>query len=217
MPGKQSGSESSGSVFGTRFEFDGHKMIVVAEIADGFVLAVKADDEAPAPIYLVPRPQPVAPHRRSEPRVLESPPANEVQIWTHGACFEDGGPGGWAYVRQASDGVLSIASGREPQSTPDRIKLRAVLETLNSVPDRADPLIVYSDSARLIEIMTNGTLPETDLDLWEQVVRASAGLTCRWEHARTGEKVSADHDRWTKTVVEAATHQARPASGREPE
>jgi ribonuclease HI len=159
----------------------------------------------------------VAPNKRSESRALESPLENEVQIWTHGACFEDRGPGGWAYVRQASDGILSIASGGENQTTPDRIKLRAVIEALNAIRDRAEPLVIYSDSARLIEIMTNGALPEADLDLWEQLERAAAGVTCRWEHAGTGTKVSTEHDRWTKTAEAAAAHQARSGSGREPE
>jgi len=196
------------AAFGERFEFEGHQYIVVSEVADGFVLAVKAEDETPAPIYLLPAAQAgvkrISKNRGQEPRMA----GNGIRLWTGGSCLGERGQGGWAYVREEGDGVLACASGSEPDTTMTGMKVRAVIQALNALPQREVPVVVYTDSEPLLKAVT-GDAPGNDLALWEQMRQAAAGLSITWHHS--GRDVNCpENDRWSRLAETTAMTQARP-------
>jgi len=201
--------------FGEPFDFGGHKFIVISEVAEGFVLAVKADDQRPAPIYLLPAPQPeVNQQQQNAPQQKSHPTGKEIRLWTNGSCLGNPGPGGWAYVWQEADGVLSVASGGEQETTMMRMKIRAVIEALNALPQRESPLVVYSDSQLIIKTMADGWPPKMDFDIWEELKRATRGLSITWQPLEVG-AVLPETDRCSRLAEAAAAHQAR-ARGRRP-
>jgi ribonuclease HI len=62
---------------------------------------------------------------------MEPTDAPEVLLFTDGACSGNPGPGGWAYIlRHVATGREKSASGAEPETTNNRMELRAVLEGL---------------------------------------------------------------------------------------
>lgn len=208
MDGKQP-QGCTGVTFGERFEFDGHKFIVVSEVANGFVLAVKADDETPAPIFLLSSPQSQRENMGNWHKVRELPgPERDVLVWTSGTCVGDRGAGGWAYVRQDEDGVLAIASGSESDTTMTRMKIRAVIEALKALPQRDSRLVIFADSQSAIRLINDEGPPNADADLRDEMSCATAGLAITWrERGGVGAGLP-DNERYSRLAEDAATHQA---------
>ena len=77
------------------------------------------------------------------------PPA-EVTIYTDGACKGNPGPGGWAAVLLAGRHRREIA-GYEPETTNNRMELRAAIEALKTLNRRCRVTLV-TDS----EYLRNG-------------------------------------------------------------
>jgi ribonuclease HI len=72
--------------------------------------------------------------------------ADELIIYTDGACSPNPGPGGWGAVLLAGDGrVISELSGYGGESTNNRMELTAAVEALKSLqgPRR---IVLYTDS-----------------------------------------------------------------------
>src|SRR5688572_28716062 len=82
-----------------------------------------------------------------------APPANAIHVWTDGACTGNPGPAGLGVV---------IIDGQERkelseylgQGTNNIAELMAIFRGLEEVPDRARPVIVYSDSAYSIGLLS---------------------------------------------------------------
>lgn len=197
----------SGASFGERFEFEGQKYILVAELQQGFVLAVRADDETPAPTYLLPSPWAARAGKAQEATAQESGPG-VITIWTDGSCLGDPGPGGWAYVRQDGDGVLAVASGGEPETTHDRMEIHAAIEALRALPQRRLPVVLYTDSQLLVRTMTEGWRRQGHLDLWSQLDDVASGLRLTWKWSK-GRSSQAENERCTRLAEAAAVHQAK--------
>ncbi len=59
---------------------------------------------------------------------------SEVNLYTDGACSGNPGPGGWAYVlRHLPSGTENERSGAEPETTNNRMELKAVVEGLSAL------------------------------------------------------------------------------------
>lgn len=103
-----------------------------------------------------------------------------VELFTDGACSGNPGPGGWAYIlRHPSSGATREASGAEPDTTNNRMELRAVIEGLRALtqPGLVD---LTSDSQYVLKGMkewldawkrrgwkTADKKPVKNQDLWE--------------------------------------------------
>jgi len=129
-----------------------------------------------------------------------------IRIITDGACSGNPGPGGWAAII-IRDGEVEELGGYEPQTTNNRMEMRAAIEGLRRVPADA-PVHIVSDSFYLIKGMTQwlrawkargwvtaaGT-PVLNQDLWEELDRL-AGTRVTWElvkgHAGHPENERAD-------------------------
>jgi ribonuclease HI len=66
-------------------------------------------------------------------------------VFTDGACEGNPGPGGWAFVWVEDGGVRQRASGFDPDTTNNRMELRALIEAYKALPADAHTT-VYSDS-----------------------------------------------------------------------
>ena len=72
-----------------------------------------------------------------------------INIYTDGACSGNPGPGGWgAYIDNA--GVVTELSGREEDTTNNRMELKAVIEALNSFTSKTN-LNLYTDSKYVMD------------------------------------------------------------------
>lgn len=70
-----------------------------------------------------------------------------VRLFTDGACRGNPGPGGWAYILEhAASGTVKEGAGGEPQTTNNRMELRAVIEGLKALKRRSQVEVV-TDSA----------------------------------------------------------------------
>jgi ribonuclease HI len=71
---------------------------------------------------------------------------SEVQLYTDGACSGNPGPGGWAFILvHPATGKTLERSGGEPETTNNRMELRAVIEGLSTLkrPARVE---LFTDS-----------------------------------------------------------------------
>ena len=74
---------------------------------------------------------------------------NIINIYTDGACSGNPGPGGWgAYIDNA--GLVTELSGREEDTTNNRMELKAVIEALNSFASKTK-LNLYTDSKYVMD------------------------------------------------------------------
>ena len=111
-----------------------------------------------------------------------------IQIWTcasHHTAFRCGG---WAWVR-AGLGQVSGAAGGERNTTARRMAVAGLAASLRDLPPatgpaQATPINIHTtsdDLAAFAGILADpakraqGAGPEDDLDLWAQVLTASAG------------------------------------------
>ncbi|HEX6960317.1 MAG TPA: ribonuclease HI [Lacipirellula sp.] len=72
--------------------------------------------------------------------------APEVQLYSDGACSGNPGPGGWAFLLvHPKTGKTLEKSGAEPETTNNRMELRAVIEGLSTLK-RSTRVELFTDS-----------------------------------------------------------------------
>ncbi|MGE5605648.1 MAG: ribonuclease HI [Bacteroidota bacterium] len=117
---------------------------------------------------------------------------NLVEIYTDGACSGNPGPGGWAAIL-IYEGKERELSGFEPNTTNQRMELRAAIEGLGALKFTCK-VKLYSDSAYLINAfrqnwfknwLANGwqnsqKKPVENRDLWEEILRLSGLHQVEW-------------------------------------
>jgi ribonuclease HI len=115
-----------------------------------------------------------------------------VTVYTDGACSGNPGPGGWGAIL-IWNGKKKELSGGEPQSTNNRMEMRAVIEALKAIKE---PCVVriHSDSALIINAFTQGWIPSwqargwrkadkkpvENRDLWEEMLYAMKHHNVEW-------------------------------------
>ncbi len=119
-------------------------------------------------------------------------PLKHVIIYTDGACSGNPGPGGWAAVL-AYGPHERVVSGAEPQTTNNRMELRAALEALRALKEPCR-VSLHTDSAYLARAFTEGWLsnwqrngwrtsskkPVENKDLWEALLAQTDRHKVRW-------------------------------------
>jgi ribonuclease HI len=95
-------------------------------------------------------------------------PPNAIHVWTDGAC--SGNPG------RAGLGVVIVGDGPQREiseylgdATNNIAELSAILRGLQAVEDRTRPVIVYSDSAYSIGLLTQNWKAKKNVELVEQL------------------------------------------------
>jgi ribonuclease HI len=105
-----------------------------------------------------------------------------VTIYTDGACSGNPGPGGWAALLEFGQQEKAL-SGAEPETTNNRMELRAVIEGLAAVREPCK-ISVHTDSAYIANAInqrwidnwrrrgwtTADKKPVKNRDLWEALI-----------------------------------------------
>ncbi len=120
-----------------------------------------------------------------------------VDIYTDGACKGNPGPGGWGVLLKSGDKVKELYGG-EPETTNNRMELRAVIEALRAL-NRPCHVRLYVDSQYVLKGVTewlagwkargwrtSARQAVKNIDLWQvldQLV-ASAGHRIDWHWVR---------------------------------
>ncbi|GEM_PF-242267 len=118
---------------------------------------------------------------------------NRVLVYTDGACSGNPGPGGWAAVIETDGGVKEI-SGREANSTNNRMEMMAIIKALQNLGPQTASVEIRSDSGYIVNAFnqkwldkwqrngwrTSGGDAVKNRDLWEELlgqVRRFASVT----------------------------------------
>lgn len=117
--------------------------------------------------------------------------SSAVVLFTDGACKGNPGPGGWGVWMQFGESERELCGG-EPETTNNRMELRAVIEGLNALT-RSCQVEIHTDS----QYVKNGIeqwlpnwkrkgwktaagKPVANQDLWLALESALARHTVRW-------------------------------------
>lgn len=116
----------------------------------------------------------------------------EVILYTDGACSGNPGPGGWGALLIWNKKEKEL-SGGEPNTTNNRMEMRAVIEGLKALkkPCRVK---IHSDSALIVNAFNKGWItnwqrkgwkkadkkPVENRDLWEEMLQAMGPHDVEW-------------------------------------
>ncbi|MBP8973084.1 MAG: ribonuclease HI [Anaerolineae bacterium] len=119
-----------------------------------------------------------------------------VTIYTDGGCAPNPGPGGWAALLIAANGVTRDLSGAEPQTTNNRMELTAALEALRKLKQPCQ-VTLHTDSEYLKRGITEwlpdwaargwqrkGKRPIENEDLWRALHTEMQRHTITWQWVR---------------------------------
>jgi ribonuclease HI len=93
------------------------------------------------------------------------PQDQAVQIYTDGACSGNPGPGGWGAVLIYGDHAKEL-SGYEPQTTNQRMEIKAAVEALKALKVVNWTITLYSDSAYLVNAYNQKWLEKWQRNGW---------------------------------------------------
>ncbi len=140
-------------------------------------------------------------------------------VFTDGSCEGNPGPGGWGFVQVEDDRVVAEQHGFDPDTTNNRMELRALIEALRSLPEDATA-DVYSDSQLCVNTVNEWAKgweargwrrkggPIKNLELVQELyalAQARPGVRLQWIRAHDG-------SRWNEYVDALATTYLREGS-----
>ena len=150
-----------------------------------------------------------------------------MDVYTDGACSNNPGPGGWAWV--TTNGRHD--SGGDEQTTNQRMELTAVLKAVETLADDGD-LHVYSDSTYVVNCFRDRWFegwkarnwhnsqkkPVANRDLWEPLIEAylahEDSIEFTWVKGHAGNELNELADRFAVAQVELIKERmAEAASG----
>jgi ribonuclease HI len=104
-----------------------------------------------------------APGKASQPEALAPP--NAIHVWTDGACSGNPGPAGLGVVIVGDGPSQREISEYLGEATNNIAELTAILRGLESVTDKTRPVLVYSDSAYSIGLLTQSWKAKKNVEL----------------------------------------------------
>ncbi len=142
----------------------------------------------------------------------------KIRLITDGACIGNPGPGGWAYVLRYGEKVKEM-SGFEPETTNNRMELRAAVEGLRTLKEACE-VEVITDS----QYMKNGITdwihkwkrngwrtaskkPVVNQDLWQELDEQVARHKTEWSWTK-GHASHDDNNRCDELATAAARNQS---------
>lgn len=139
----------------------------------------------------------------------------QVILYTDGACSGNPGPGGWAALLQWNQ-KEKVLTGGAPQTTNNRMEMRAVIEGLKALR-RPCRVAIHSDSALIINAFQKGWIenwlkkgwkksnkkPVENRDLWEEMLRELRRHEVKWVKVK-GHADDERNNRVDKLAVDAS-------------
>lgn len=138
-----------------------------------------------------------------------------VIVFTDGACSGNPGPGGWAALLQWNEKEKELTGG-DPDTTNNRMEMRAVIEALNAL-NQPCHVKIHSDSALIVNAFNRGWIdawlrrnwkkankkPVENRDLWEEMLTAMQPHDVEWIKVK-GHSDNERNNRVDKLAVEAS-------------
>ena len=130
-------------------------------------------------------------------------------VFTDGSATPNPGPGGWGVVWVENGGIRAEKHGHDPDTTNNRMELRALVEAFTLLPDDA-AVSVFSDSRLCVDTITRWAPgwerrgwkrksgPIANLDLVQELLalyRARPACELRWIEAHAGHRWNEYADR----------------------
>lgn len=118
-----------------------------------------------------------------------------ITIYTDGACLGNPGPGGWGAVI-IGDGPRRVLHGNDPDTTNNRMEIKAVVQALQNIPLRSD-VTIYSDSSYVINTMTKNWKRKKNNDMWDLLDKEVSIRNVGWEWVKghAGDPLNEEADR----------------------
>jgi ribonuclease HI len=131
-----------------------------------------------------------------------------IEIYTDGACRGNPGPGGWGALLIAGRHRKTLHGG-EPETTNNRMELRAAIEALNALK-RPSTVALHTDSKYVMHGITEwmhnwkkrgwktaNRKPVKNQDLWMALDEAIArhDITWKWVKGHDGDPGNEEADR----------------------
>jgi ribonuclease HI len=142
----------------------------------------------------------------------------KVKLITDGACLGNPGPGGWAAILRYNEHKKELW-GSEPQSTNNRMELRAAIEGLRALKENC-AVEVVTDSEYLKNgittwihgwkrkgWMTASKKPVINQDLWKALDEENSRHRTTWVWTK-GHARHADNNRCDELATRAAREQS---------
>ncbi|QHD65339.1 ribonuclease HI [Neorickettsia findlayensis] len=149
----------------------------------------------------------------------------ECVIYTDGACLGNPGPGGWAAMIIQRGVGEKIISGREADSTNNRMELLAVIKALESFDQKGKRVTVYTDSTyvyRGITVWIKSWMKNNwrnssggavkNKEMWVRLHAVAAEHTIRWLWVKAH-----NGDHYNEIVDRAARKEAASFTNCDPE
>ena len=130
-----------------------------------------------------------------------------IEVFTDGSSLGNPGPGGFAAILRYK-GKEKIISGGEPETTNNRMEMRAVISALKAIKNKNIPVKIYSDSSLIVNTMNDGWKKKKNVDLWEDLAKAAHGLKITWHWVR-GHANHPENNRVDAIAVAAAKKQKK--------
>lgn len=138
----------------------------------------------------------------------------DVVMYTDGACSGNPGPGGWGVIL-IWNSVEKELKGGEPDTTNNRMEMRAVIEGLSALKKPCN-VTICSDSALIIDAFTKGWIdnwikrgwkkadkqPVENKDLWLELMNAMLSHRVTWKKVK-GHSTDVLNNRVDKLAVSA--------------
>ena len=115
----------------------------------------------------------------------------QVQVFTDGACKGNPGPGGWGALLRYQGSEKTLHGG-EPQTTNNRMELRAAIEALASLKEPCEVQLT-TDSQYVLKGITEwisqwkrrgwrtaAKAPVVNVDLWQQLDELNQKHVVHW-------------------------------------
>lgn len=137
-----------------------------------------------------------------------------IEIWTDGGCQPNPGVGGWAAIIKAPGVAPQVVSGRDADTTNNRMELTAAIESLRAILNPST-ITIHTDSQYLKNGITiwskawtrNGWRtaqgkPVLNADLWRALLSEVRRHKIRWQWVKghAGDPMNEKVDR----IVQAA-------------
>lgn len=105
--------------------------------------------------------------------------ANDVSIYTDGACSGNPGPGGWGAVLVSGTSEKEICGGDE-NTTNNRMELLAVISALSALK-RPCNVKLYTDSKYIVDAIIKGWAKKWQKNNWMRNAKDKAMNPDLWE------------------------------------
>lgn len=146
----------------------------------------------------------------------------EIVIYTDGACSGNPGPGGWGAVLLYGERIKEI-SGSDSSTTNQRMELTAVVEALKALKVTNWDIVVYSDSAYIVNAFRQDWVGKWVRNGWKNSKKENVANQDLWKlllnlkkknQVRIEKVKGHSGDRWNERCDELARREIKRLSGK---